>query len=397
MTARTRRIPVLRHHKPTGQASVRIDGRDIYLGKHGTEESRERYRRVIAEWLSGRDPAAAPQDGPGDGGPAVNEVVKAFLTRHAEAHYRRADGSPTGELANFRLSLRPLCRLYGHSPAAAFRPKALKAVRQSMVDAGLARGTINQRVGRIVHLFKWAVAEELVPPAVHHGLRAVQGLRKGRTAARETEPVRPVPDAHVDAIRPHVSRQVWAMVDLQRLSGMRPGEVCTMRTADLDTSGTVWVYTPGKHKTEHHGYERKVYLGPRAQAVLRPWLRTDLGAYLFSPREAMAEFRAEQRRRRTTPLYPSQRDRRPKDRPKRVLRDHYSGWSYNHAIRYGCRRAGIDPWHPNQLRHNAATFLRKEFGLDVARAVLGHSDADTTTIYAERDRGLAVAAMERVG
>jgi hypothetical protein len=41
-----------------------------------------------------------------------------------------------------------------------------------MIDAGLARGTINQRIGRIVHLFKWAASEELVPAAVHQALRA---------------------------------------------------------------------------------------------------------------------------------------------------------------------------------------------------------------------------------
>ena len=94
-----------------------------------------------------------------------------------------------------------------------------------MIDSGLARTTINQRVGRIVRLFKWAVENELVPPGVHHGLKAVAGLQKGRSEARETEPVRPVPDAPVEAIRPHVARQVWAMIELQRLTGMRPGEV----------------------------------------------------------------------------------------------------------------------------------------------------------------------------
>lgn len=42
--------------------------------------------------------------------------------------------------------------------------------------------------------------------------------------------MRPVPDAHVDAIKDHVSEQVWAMIELLRLTGMRPGEVCAMRT-----------------------------------------------------------------------------------------------------------------------------------------------------------------------
>lgn len=187
-----------------------------------------------------------------------------------------------------------------------------------MIESGLARSTINQRVGRIVHLFKWTVGNELVPPDVHHGLKAVSGLTMGRTKARETSPVKLVPEASVDAVRPHVSRQVWAMVEFQRLVGARPGEVVIMRTCDLDTSGDVWVYTPWRHKTQHHGRERTVFPGPRAQEVLRPWLRSDPTRYLFSPEEAMAEFREGQRRRRKTPLYPSQRDR-PKKNPRRVL------------------------------------------------------------------------------
>ncbi len=60
-----------------------------------------------------------------------------------------------------------------------------------------------------------------------------------------------------------------------------------MRSCDLDTSGRVWAYTPESHKTEHHGRERRIYLGPMAQKVLRPWLRPELSAYLFSSKVEM--------------------------------------------------------------------------------------------------------------
>jgi len=60
-------------------------------------------------------------------------------------------------------------------------------------------------------------------------------------------------------------------------------------------------------------------------------------------------------------------------------------------------RAGVPLWHPHRLRHNAATFLRKEFGLDVARVILGHSSPAVTESYAEVDRAKAIAAMARVG
>jgi hypothetical protein len=42
---RLRKPPAYRLHKPTGQAVVRIAGRDFYLGKHGTDASHEAYRR----------------------------------------------------------------------------------------------------------------------------------------------------------------------------------------------------------------------------------------------------------------------------------------------------------------------------------------------------------------
>lgn len=54
-------------------------------------------------------------------------------------------------------------------------------------------------------------------------------------------------------------------------------------------------------------------------------------------------------------------------------------------------------WHPHQLRHNAATRLRKEHGVELARIVLGHSTAFTTEIYAEADREQAVEVIGKIG
>jgi integrase len=394
------RTPAYRLHKPTGQAVVTLGGRDHYLGRHGTPESKAEYDRLVAEWLAAGRMPPAQSLGPG---PTVNEMILAYV-RHADAYYTM-DGRPTKEPQDIRFALRPLRKLYGDRPAREVGPLAIKAVRQVMIDSGLCRNEVNKRVGKIKRAFKWAVSEELVPPSVYHGLQAVSGLRHGRADVRESKPVRPVPDAFVDAIRPHVSRQVWAMVELQRLTGARPGEVVIMRTIDVDMTGRVWCYVPSSHKTEHHGKERRIYLGPAAQAVLRPWLRADLMAYLFSPAEATDERKAESRRRRKTPVQPSQQDR-SKHRPKKRPGIHYTTESYRRAIAYGVRKANaerarsgepsVPSWHPHQLRHNAATRLRREFGLDVARAVLGHSSPAVTEVYAELDMAKA-EAMERVG
>ena len=54
-------------------------------------------------------------------------------------------------------------------------------------------------------------------------------------------------------------------------------------------------------------------------------------------------------------------------------------------------------WHPHQLRHNAATELRKEFGIEAARIILGHHSAAVTEIYAEKDEEEAIMAVMKVG
>ncbi len=54
-------------------------------------------------------------------------------------------------------------------------------------------------------------------------------------------------------------------------------------------------------------------------------------------------------------------------------------------------------WHPHQLRHNAATFLRKEFGLETARIILGHRSAVIPEVYAELDQQKALEVIVRVG
>jgi integrase len=324
----------------------------------------------------------------------INEVIVQYVA-FVRGYYRKA-GKETSEVRNIKESLRPLQALYGGQLAAGFGPRALKAVRARMISDGLARGVINRRIGRIVRAFKWAGSEELVPTSVYHSLKTVDGLRRGRSEARETEPIKPVPDAFVDAVRPHVSPQVWAMIELQRLSGMRPNEVVAMRAADLDTSGPVWTYRPASHKMEHHGRDRVIFLGPRAQEALRPWLRPNLGERLFQPREAEARRKAIMRAERRTPVQPSQRDR-SKPGARRRPGDRYTVRSYRMAIYRACNAADVPKWGPNRLRHNAATRLRREFGLDAAQAVLGHASADVTQIYAEIDHQRAADVMARIG
>ena len=69
VSARTQ-VPKYRHYKPKDLAVVRIAGRDHYLGKYGSEESKQKYRRLLAELLSAPEPAHAPPPPPATATPA---------------------------------------------------------------------------------------------------------------------------------------------------------------------------------------------------------------------------------------------------------------------------------------------------------------------------------------
>jgi integrase len=118
-----------------------------------------------------------------------------------------------------------------------------------MIADGLCRNTVNQRINKVRYVFKWAAENELIDPSVYHGLTALSGLRRGRSEAVESEPVKPVAPEHARAIKSHVSAEVGAMIELQLLTGMRPGEVCIMRGRDLETaSDDLWlrIWTGGR-------------------------------------------------------------------------------------------------------------------------------------------------------
>jgi len=406
-------VPSYRRHRQSGQAIVTLpDGlggrHDVLLGKHGTAESRHEYARVIAEWeANGRRliQVATLAD------VTVNELMLACW-KFAQEYYRK-NGEPTSQQDRIRLALKPVKQLYGHTAAKSFGPLALKAVRDWMVKQQWTRGYVNSSVGCIKRMFKWAVENELIPSSVHHGLQAVAGLKKGRSEARETKPIRPVADEHVEAVLPFLNPAQQAMVQLQRFSGMRPGEVCIMRPCDIDRSNPkTWIYRPESHKTEHHDIERVVFLGPRAQEILKPFLLRAPGAYCFSPREMMERHWDELRRRRKTKVQPSQRCRKRR-RPKKLPGELYIVSSYEHAVAEACKKADakahekhpeipkeqilIPHWHPNQLRHTKATEIRREAGLDAARVVLGHRSPQITETYAEIDVNKAAEVMARLG
>jgi hypothetical protein len=130
-----------------------LSGRDFYLGKHGTSESRTEYDRLVAEWLAnGRN---FPHWNTFDGSDlTVNELLLAFV-EWAERYYRKG-GRETGEVMNIKYAVRCLRKLYGTTAARAFGPLQLKTVRQAIMDTGICRNEVNRRVRIIVRAFNGA-------------------------------------------------------------------------------------------------------------------------------------------------------------------------------------------------------------------------------------------------
>jgi integrase len=380
------------------RAFGRLNGQFHYLGAWGDPAVDYAYNALIRRWLdNGR---RLPED---DSPPlACAQLADAFL-RQADAHYRK-NGRRTSEYHNHVVAVRPVLALYADTPAERFGPLALHACREAMVAHGLVRSSINKMVSRIRTMFRWAVSREMLPVEVVSALETVGPLLKGRTTAAESAPVTSVPAADLEPVRLAVPAPVRGLVDLQLASACRPGEACVCRGEDIDFAGPVfggvrvWVYRPKSWKGEHlEEADRVVFLGPRAQEVLGPWLKGDPTAYLFAseaPRwvdrgrpYTTSGYRTAVVRACET-LWPTGRSPRKWPLPEKVAE----------ALTPEAAAANLKRhWHPHQLRHNALERLEAEHGLEAAQYVAGHSMPDTTRIYSAAHLAKAAEVMAKSG
>jgi len=380
-------------HKGSGQAVVRLSGKDVYLGKFGSEQAQRAYDDVLARWLANGRQLPEPS---ADTRPTVTSLCIAYM-RHSEAYYRRPDGSATGEVEQVRYVLKRLRAGFGAMAAEDFGPRSLIAFRETLIDSGLCRSSVNTHIGRVRRMFKWCAAQELVDHGVYQALTTVDGLRKGRSAAKETKRVEPVSEADYRAVLPHLPPTVRAIVRVLWYSGCRVGELLPLTTGDLDRSGELWRYTPSTHKNSYRDQHREIVFGKRAQAVLRPFLKADPSAVLFSPREAEDARHVAQRAARKTPMTPSQQVRKRVRSPKRQPGERYSAASVRRAIARACDSAKVPRWTTHRLRHSAGTRIRDAFDLEHAQASLGHASLHAAQIYSEVSRRRAEEAMRALG
>lgn len=419
----TGRVPVLRRHKRSRRAYARFDGQAIWFGPWPNErkvpaDTAAAYDRHVARWIArGRVP-----EEPKPEALSVAGLVDRWL---AALEAEQSPGWFANNEVRYRLALDELVRLFGDELAAEFSPLRLKTVVQSWIGGGrLGRTTINERTAVVRNCFRWGVGEELIPATVLEGLRAVPLLRAGKPGVREPRKVDPVEREHVDATLPHLSRPVAAIVELMWWTGARPSELFALTPQDIDRTGEVWTVDLTAHKTAAKGKRRVLHFGPGAQRVLAPFLVRPAGRHCFRPVEGEADARRRRREGRQTPFYGRQKGHQLAANVDRPLGEVYDAGALRLAVSRAVKaenarrqevnreaaeaaaEAGtaageplpmVATWHPYQLRHSAATRIRKEHGIEAARILLGHSTATMSEVYAEVDRDTAARIAAEVG
>lgn len=368
------KIPKYRKHSVRDRAFVEWQGKRCLLdGPYNSDKSKAHYRRFITDNF-GVTPAIMPT---AKAGCTVSELCRDFLVQLRE----QSTDNLRGVYGNYKAALKPFCVEYGAEQAASVGPLMLKRWQKKLAERKLSRAYINSCVVNIQQTFRWAASEELIPSSVWHGLQSVTGLRRGKSAAKESVKRKPVPWSYIADLLPYLSKNIRAMLLLQWYTGARSQSICMATPSQFERDGEFLIWKP-RHKTENWG-EGKVLtvpLGPRAQEVVAPFLNGDPSKPMFSPRAI-------------------------KKHPR--FRDRYSSGSYRECIidvinrvneqRLPLYHPAMPLWSPHQLRHSKGHMVRQNYGLEAAQATLGHDSMSATEIYSERRLDLAKLVARETG
>ncbi len=154
-------------------------------------------------------------------------------------------------------------------------------------------------------------------------------------------------DATIALLQSVMKREAWLPIEVARQTGLRIGDVCALRRADLD--GNVISFTAEK-------------TGKAGTAEISA--------------ELSAELRS-RRGRRSRWLFPS-----PKDSRKHLTRQ--AVWA---RLKKACERLGIAPdgVSPHSMRKSYAVELYRREGLQAASRALQHDRTSTTELYVMSD------------
>jgi integrase len=371
------KVPKYRKHSTRNLGFVEVNGKRFYLpGKYNSHESLSAYADFIKKIATKTNSASLHsldlRATRGDDVP-ISYLVAKFLD-YAQKSYVK-NGRSTRNYERYRdYILPPLVELYSEIPTRLFGPIDLRNIRDKYIERGLCRNEVNDRTTRLKFVFSWGVGEELVPESVAGALRYVKGLEKGKTTARETEPITSVSNTIIEKTLPFLPVIVADMVLLQRELGCRPSEVCNIRWCDIDQSDNIWIYEPYEHKTEHRNKKRYIAIRKNGQTILEQYRHRPVTEFIFSPKETIRIM--------------DENKKNKKKKSKRLIQCNgkYSTQSYEKAIKRAAKRAGVEHWAPNRIRHRFATDTDFNLDKETARILLGHSRESTTDGYIDQDK-----------
>jgi integrase len=225
------------------------------------------------------------------------------------------------------------------------------------------KGTVNLALNYVKRAYVWGMTHRNVSPSAAGAVALVRTIRGDSQSVRRKPRIKAVAWDVVEATCKKLPANVRAMVELQWWTGMRPGEVMRLRPCDIDTSGDVWVYTPSHHKNTWRDKARHVAIGPQGRSVLEHRLPSKTDEWVF---------------------------RRP--RGKR-----YDRQSYAKSIASAARRAGVEVWAPNRLRHSYATRVRMLHGAQAVQDLLGHATLNQQQVYVDDTLARAKKLAREVG
>ncbi|MDZ4689545.1 MAG: tyrosine-type recombinase/integrase [Planctomycetaceae bacterium] len=358
-------LPSLLIDRSRNRAYCRANGRFVVLGPaiggEPSPEAKAAYGRLIADLA--QNPQQTPNSRTVRSGLSratavtVNHVCLRFVET-ALPRYVTPDGEPSAEDRCHRGVLRLLRSLFGATPAADFGPLKARVVRDAMIAKGWGRRFTNKQMVRLRQIFKLAVSYELIPADVLASLKSLPALRPGDIDKPDPPARRAVPLEDIETVKARLLQRNRDIVDLLLFTAARPSELLGLTTATIDQTGAAWKARIEQHKNAHRGHERTLYFGPKAQLILRRYLKPDA----------------------------------PDDRLFSTSVD-----TLTKAIGDACKRAGITRFSAYHLRHTGATLLRDEIGLEAAQAVLGHRHADMTLHYSAAASKAATDAVRKIG
>ena len=332
----------------------------------------------------------------------VGQLIEKYVESIEQHNPSLRDGMPNSTLIRIK-QLRPFLDLYADWPVADFGPDELKGVQDAMVEyryyrnenrkepIAYRRTAINSVMNEIYRMWQWGIGREITTEAQKQLLKEVRPLRLGRTSAKDRSKRATVALEEFNKVTENLTSVVADIFRIMWITAMRPSEVCRMRPFDIRRNDPdCWVYVPGSdasdvgdHKTAHLHRVRAIALTSKAQAVLKPRIKSfGSKAYIFSPAEAIQELLDKRLANRKTPAgYGNRRGTNRKEHPMIKPGESYTSQSLNVALKRACKRAGVDRFTPYDLRRSAATRIRSELGKEAAKLILGHVSTDTTEIY----------------